>query len=204
MYLDEYNWKGKIYFHTIDENHNPNIDLWNQTMYKYQLLATQKNQLLKQTLIYQCIQHNTIIIERDFGETTFNELFQENECFKNACMQILAIKQTPQNKNSKWIIVDGIWKKTQPKQQNQTFQIRLLIQRGNQPSRFQPLGPSIAAQPLRVRRQSNRLLLQCSPKKDRQQMHNRFRNGMLRISPRNHQKKHDQIPRRILVQNGST
>ena len=76
---------------------------------------TQQFRANTHTFIFQCIQNHTITIEREFGETTFNELLQEEECFNNACMQILAIKLgSIRNKPCKANTVERNGKETQP------------------------------------------------------------------------------------------
>ena len=51
-----------------------------------------KNMDIRNTLLYNLIQNNTITIEREFSEIGWNEFMQEENTFKNTCNEILKIK----------------------------------------------------------------------------------------------------------------
>ena len=82
---------------------NPNIKIWNKTLSKYQNLAENNNNKLRNTFLYDLIQNEQIIIEREFGETCWNEFMLEEKTFYNTCNEILEIieenKKTYMEKN---------------------------------------------------------------------------------------------------------
>ena len=84
----------------INENLNPNIKIWNKTLLKYQNLAENNNNKIRETLLYDLIQNEQIIIEREFGETCWNEIMLEEKTFYNTCNEILEIIE--ENKKYTW------------------------------------------------------------------------------------------------------
>jgi len=61
-------------------------------------------------LLYNFIQNNTITIEREFGETIFNDLMREEEAFYHTCIEILNIK-IEKKQGFTWKLIKNIWTK---------------------------------------------------------------------------------------------
>jgi len=73
----------------INDNSNWNIKLWNKTLIKYQEHFKNNNFQLQNTLLFNFIQNDLITIEREFGETIFNDFMKEEQTFIHTCNEIL-------------------------------------------------------------------------------------------------------------------
>ena len=84
-------------------------------MEKYVIAS--KTQPLKptHTLLFSFIQTRQIIINKEYKETIFNSLSQEEETFENMCKQVTDICDANNKKNNTtktaWILEKNIWKK---------------------------------------------------------------------------------------------
>ena len=103
-------WKNITYVdnYRINDNSNWNIKLWNKTLIKYQEHFKNNNFQLQNTLLFNFIQNYAITIEREFGETLFNDFMKEEQTFIHACNEILNIKN---NKKVTWEMIKHIWTK---------------------------------------------------------------------------------------------
>ena len=94
------------------------IKIWNKTLRKYLTLLEENNTNIQQTLLYNFIQNGSIIIEREFGETIWNDIMKEEKSFINICNEIIDLK-SEQIKNYTWKLINNIW--TKEILENKTF-----------------------------------------------------------------------------------
>ena len=77
---------------------------------KYQELFNSNNFQLQNTLLFNFIQNESIIIEREFGETIFNDFMKEEQTFIHTCNEIIDIKC---KKKFTWKMIKNIWTKVE-------------------------------------------------------------------------------------------
>ena len=76
----------------LNDNNTYPLKTWNDTLYKYQILAEQNNEQLKNTLLFSFIQNGRIKIRDNYNETIFNDFMVEENTFIETCKEILDIE----------------------------------------------------------------------------------------------------------------